>query len=100
MRHVGTKPQNMNQLKCRTVRRVFQITTKHIKTLQECSTPATGDECVKYPKSQHFMFTYDELAVRPNSGKQIEKRRANPQSVFLVPPHCDIKALGRALKAV
>jgi hypothetical protein len=92
---MSSRPETTAQRKDATVRNKFKATAKHMSELQQTSTFKDGDR--DSTKSQHFMFTYDELVQKPRSG---ETRRKQPQCIFLIPDHCDLEKLGVMLMRV
>ena len=100
-RKVDTRPTSVNCVKDRTVRAKFAVTAKHLSELQHCSTWENKIDCNEKPKSQHFMYTYDEMVQKPHCSENSRTRRpGGPSSIFLCPEDYELKELGQRLIAV
>ena len=96
-RRVDSRPTSVNDMKDRTVRTKFELCTKNISELQNCNT--MEDEAARnfHPKSQHIMFTYDELVEDPENANYGITRREEPIMVFLIPEGMSVQELGSHL---
>ena len=96
-RLVGSRPTSVNDMKDRTVRTKFELCAKNISELQNCNT--MEDEAARnfHPKSQHIMFTYDELVQDPENANYGITRREEPIMIFLIPEGMSVQELGSHL---
>ena len=97
-RSVFSQPISCAGLKDQTVRLKFSTAVKQVSQLQYCSTFAMERLRNLYPKSQHFMFTYDELVEKPHY--QPDPERSEPCFIFLAPVGVDREELGRQFQIV
>eukprot|EP00531_Pseudo-nitzschia_arenysensis_P019076 CAMPEP_0116137230 /NCGR_PEP_ID=MMETSP0329-20121206/12143_1 /TAXON_ID=697910 /ORGANISM="Pseudo-nitzschia arenysensis, Strain B593" /LENGTH=319 /DNA_ID=CAMNT_0003632143 /DNA_START=28 /DNA_END=987 /DNA_ORIENTATION=+ len=99
-RPVNSRPRTVSSMKDRTVRGNFECCAKHTAKLQ-CSTTIENEKARKiHPKSQHFMYTYDEVLERPHNAEMGIQVRDEPLHIFLTPEGVNTKEFGKRLKKV
>lgn len=98
-RSVSTCPYSLKSVKDKTVRDKFKVCANHISELQYCNTFEEKAWRDYYPKSQHFMFTYDEMVQKPYKECGPPKR-SNPLCIFLPPEGVGVKEFGNILQKV
>ena len=84
-RMVSSRPTSVNCVKDQNVQAKFAVVSKHLRKLQYCSTWEKKIDHDEKPKSQHFMFTYDEMVrgQKPHCSKNSRIKRAETSSIIL-----------------
>ena len=99
-RSVTSPPTSLSSVKDRTVRTKFEVCAKHISELQYCNTFEEKAPRDYHPKSQHFMFTYDELVQKPHYVKNGIAIRPSPLGIFLAPKGVSQKSFAATLQKI
>mmetsp|Transcript_8425 Transcript_8425/g.20724 ORF Transcript_8425/g.20724 Transcript_8425/m.20724 type:complete len:504 (-) Transcript_8425:69-1580(-) len=99
-RSVRSSPYSVSCMKDRTVRGKFEACASHMAKLHTCGTMSNMKAVEYHPKSQHFMYTYDELVTKPHYAPDSMNKREEAIHVFLTPRGVDEKEFGQRLTKV
>ena len=98
-RATKSRPSSISNIKDRVSRPKFNKCARQVSELHGLTTFAKKEDRDRVPKSQHFMYSYDELVEKPHYAK-LGVTRDTPLSVFFAPEGVDVKALGQILTNV